>query len=213
MRTRILFIAAVIFATAGCGTHLRSKRSIAVHGDSTAIASRIPAAEKFWNLIPSLDRERWWNILSQSYNPVRPIFNDGVHGQSMKALRDKMLIDTSHRDDVTIIYDRRNAGEQADVYVTQLGEAVSTLSSNQFLILPQVNKAKGIQDEDAAVMHDIDDRVLCRWPNNTFTPTQRAAFAAALADPSTRADGLHRNRRGQAIEAKFIRAWLDAKGW
>ena len=42
---------------------------IAVHGDSTAIASRIPLLEKYWDLFPQWDAERWWTQLSESSPP------------------------------------------------------------------------------------------------------------------------------------------------
>jgi hypothetical protein len=185
---------------------------IAVHGDSFAIGSRIPMAERFWNLVPSLDRARWWNLLSRSYQPARPVFNDGVGGQTIFALRDKMQKDTAHRSDTTIIYDRRNDGESARDYVAALEAGLSTLHTRHFLILPQVpffNKS----EPDLPIMREIDRRVLARWPDNTFNPAERAAFDHALSDPTTRSDTLHRNAKGQAIEMRFIKAWLDARGW
>ena len=185
---------------------------IAVHGDSFAIGSRIPLLERAWNLFPSLDRTRWWNILSRSYSPARPVFNDGVGGQTIFALRDKMQKDQLHRDDTTIIYDRRNSGETAAGYVAALEAGLATLHTRHFLILPQVpffNKS----EPDLPIMRDIDRRVLAKWPDNTFNAVERAAFDRALADPTTRADTLHRNAKGQAIEAHFIKAWLDARGW
>jgi len=185
---------------------------IAVHGDSFAIGSRIPTMERFWNLFPSLDSTRWWNRLSRSYQPARPVFNDGVGGQTIFALRDKMLKDLDHRSDTTIIYDRRNAGETAVAYVAALDAGLSTLRTRHFLILPQVpffNKS----DPDLPIMREIDRRVLALWPDNTFNAAERAAFDKALSDPATRADTLHRNAKGQAIEVGFIKAWLDARGW
>ena len=59
----------------------------------------------------------------------------------------------------------------------------------------------------------IDSLVAARWPHNSFSGPERARLLAALASPDTRVDGLHRNRKGQAIEARSIKAWLDARGW
>jgi hypothetical protein len=185
---------------------------IAVHGDSTAIASRIPLIEKFWNLVPQLDGWRWWNILARSYSPARPIFDDGVGGQTITEMRDKMLADHQHRRDLTIIYDFRNPGETPTDYLTALAQAVGTLQTTHFLILPQSEWA-GRADLDQPNLREINRRVLARWPANTFSATETVTFRAALAAPSTRVDGFHRNAQGQKIEARFIKAWIDARGW
>ena len=75
--------------------------------------------------------------------------------------------------------------------------------------MPFFNKS----EPDLPIMGEIDRRVLARWPDNTFNAAERAAFDKALSDPATRADTLHRNAKGQAIEMRFIKAWLDARGW
>lgn len=142
----------------------------------------------------------------------KPVFNDGVGGQTIFALRDKMQKNSGHRSDTTIIYDRRNSGETAVDYIAALDAGLATLRTRHFLILPQVpffNKS----EPDLPIMREIDRRVLARWPGNTFNTAERAAFDKALSDPTTRADTLHRNAKGQAIEMRFIKAWLDARGW
>jgi hypothetical protein len=189
-----------------------SKQAIAIHGDSTAIASRIPLMEKFWNLVPQLDGERWWNILARSYSPARPVFDDGVGGQSITAMRDKMEADHVHRRDLTIIYDFRNPGETPAYYIATLAQAVATLQTTHFLIMPQ-NEWVGKPDPDLPFLREIDRRVQMRWPANTFSAAETVAFRTALADPSTRVDGFHRNAKGQKIEARYIKVWLDARGW
>ncbi len=211
-RTCLAAVAGAVFVLAISGSAALALPPIAVHGDSFAIGSRIPAMERFWNLVPSLDSTRWWNRLSRSYQPARPVFNDGVGGQTIFALRDKMQRDPDHRSDTTIIYDRRNDGETASDYVAALAAGLGTLRTRHFLILPQVpffNKS----EPDLPIMREIDRRVLARWPDNTFNAAERAAFDHALSDPATRADTLHRNAKGQAIEMGFIKAWLDARGW
>ncbi|MBA2587648.1 MAG: hypothetical protein H0U98_03390 [Alphaproteobacteria bacterium] len=186
---------------------------IAVHGDSTAIGSRIPLLEKYWNIFPQLDGARWWNQLSQSYRPARPVFNDGVGGQSIVTMRRKMEQDVLHRRDTTIIYDRRNDGENANSYVENLAAALATLATDHFLIMPQVPRADAESPQDLAVLKKIDGLVSARWPHNSFSGPERQRFLAALAFLDTRDDGLHRNRKGQAIEARLIKAWLNARGW
>lgn len=186
--------------------------ALAVRGDSTAIASRSGLA-KIWNAYPSWDAHRWWVIVGKSFTPQRAVFNDGVGGQSIQTLRDKMVADQDHRGLPTVIYDRRNDGEDAPHYVAALKEAVATLKTRDFLILPQVPRSDGFPEEpdQNEAMVEIDRQVLALWPDNTFSPSERAAFLAELAPDDTRLDGLHRNEKGQAIEAKWIGRWLHAR--
>jgi hypothetical protein len=185
---------------------------LAVHGDSTAQGSRIDGISVLWNLFPRLDGIRWWNQLARSYNPPRAVFNDGAGGQTIVALREKMEKDFAHRRDMTIIYDRRNSGETPEFYIATLDAALATMQTRHFLIMPQVGWAT-VKDEDWAVIQDINRRIVLKWPLNTFSPRETASFEMALASPSTRIDGLHRNAIGQAIEAGYIKAWIDARGW
>lgn len=74
--------------------------------------------------------------------------------------------------------------------------------------------ADGAEAADVLAVHaEINAGIRARWPGNTFDAAAEAALLSALAPGSTRADGLHRNTAGQAIEAAAVRAWLDAKGW
>jgi hypothetical protein len=186
--------------------------ALAVRGDSTAIASRDGLA-KIWNLSPAWDSKRWWVIAGKSFLPQRAVFNDGVGGQSIRTMKEKMLADSAHRALPTVIYDRRNDGEDAAAYVADLREAVATLTTRDFLILPQVPKSAGFPEsaEQSAAMAEIDRMVLDLWPNNTFTPAERQAFLTELQPDETRLDGLHRNEKGQAIEAKWVGAWLHRR--
>lgn len=178
----------------------------AIRGDSTALASG-EGWRKVYNLAPSLDDERWWNC----FRGNNFAFNDGVGGQSIYALRDKMLSDVEHRDWPTIIYDRRNEGETTDAYVAALAAAVSTLETDDFLIMPQIPFAENREGaEYLAVLSAIDAEVTRRWPDNTFDAPTRTAFLVALSSDSTRLDGLHRNAAGARIECRFVKEWTSA---
>lgn len=174
-------------------------QAFVVHGDSTARGDGATTT--------------WFATLAGGYSPARAVWNDAAGGQSVFTLRDRMLADTRRRDWPAILYDRRNGGETAAAYLAALETAVSTLSG-RFLILPQVAMADGAEPPDALAIHaEINAGIRARWPGNTFEATAEAALLSALAPGSTRADGLHRNNAGQAIEAAAVRAWLDAKGW
>ncbi len=114
--------------------------------------------------------------------------------------------DENHRYVTTIIYDRRNDGEDPKEYIEDLSRAISCLKTERFLILPQVPQSFGRTEsqEQISAMREIDDAVVAKWPKNTFSIPERSSFLSDLSDDSTRIDGLHRNEKGQAIEAKWI---------
>ena len=190
----------------------KGEASIAIRGDSTAIASRSGLA-KIFNLAPFLDWKRWWVIVASDLD--RNPFNDGVGGQDIRKMRVKMENDFVHRGITTIIYDRRNDGEDARAYIAELSAAVATLQTKHFLIMPQVPKSAGDKEAEDQVlaMQFIDKEVLARWPDNTLSPSERVQFLEELADDKTRLDKLHRNEQGQAIEAKWIGRWLKEHGF
>jgi hypothetical protein len=174
-------------------------QAFVVHGDSTGRGDGATTT--------------WFAALAAGYSPARAVYNDATSGQSVSTLRDRMLADTRRRDWPTILYDRRNGGETAAAYLAALETAVSTLSG-RFLILPQVPMADGAEASDVLAIHaEINAGIRLRWPGNTFDAVAEAALLSALVQGSTRADGLHRNNTGQAIEAAAVRTWLDAKGW
>lgn len=204
--------AALLFLSIPVFPAYAAANAIAIHGDSTAQGARTVGMSVLWNLFPRFDKIRWWNQLSRSYNPPRPIFNDGVGGQTISAMREKMERDVSHRRDLTIIYDRRNPGETPEFYISNLSAALATLKTSHFLIMPQVGWAT-VKDEDWAAIQEINRRIALKWPSNTFSTREARSFREALAAPSTRFDGFHRNAIGQSIEAHYIKAWIDARGW
>ncbi|MFN4091372.1 MAG: hypothetical protein ACK4FG_00585 [Brevundimonas sp.] len=174
-------------------------QAFVVHGDSTGRGDGAATT--------------WFATLAAGYSPARAVYNDAASGQSVFTLRDRMVADTRRRDWPTILLDRRNGGETAADYLAALEAAVTTLTG-RFLILPQVPMADGAEAADVLAIHTaINDGIRARWPGNTFDAAAEAALLGALSPGSTRADGLHRNNAGQAIEAAAVRAWLDTKGW
>ncbi len=175
--------------------------SFLVHGDSTAAGTGATV--------------RWFDTLGAGYDPDRLVVNFGVGGQGIATMRAKMVGDQSRAAWTTIIYDRRNVGEDFDAatYLNELTTAVATLTG-RFLIMPQVYLSDGAETApNQAVMDTINAGIRSTWPGNTFDATLEGTFQTALQPGSTRADGLHRNNAGQAIEAATIRSWLDGKGW
>lgn len=185
---------------------------IVVHGDSTAVGSRIPLSEKFWNVLPSLDGTRWWVRLGKSYSPTRPVLNDARKGQTIHTMRLRMEADRSNSDKVTVIYDRINTEEDLHEYLIDLDAAIRTLTTTKFLIMPQI--PSDLDNTDVrSTMAEIDAFASARWPRNTLSTREREKLQADLKSPDTRADGIHRNAHGQKIEFLAVKHWLDEHGW
>lgn len=209
----LLALAALSLTSCGPASPGPDSFSLAIRGDSTAIGSR-EGVYKVYNILPSLDSARWWNRVAAKHAPHLATFNDGVGGQTIQSMRLKMEADRLHKGWPTVIYDRRNEGESADAYLSELGLAVASLKTEKFLIMPQIRRAEGKDaTEVLEIMSKIDIRVHQQWPNNTMTQTEADALRLALSSASTRYDGLHRNARGQAIEADAIWRWINARHW
>lgn len=170
-----------------------------INGDSTAFGSGAVTP--------------WFLRLANGYAPARVYVNDGVGGQGIGTMRDRMVADPRRRDWPTFLYDRKNTGETLVSYMAALTEAVNLLTG-RFFIFPQVPYSDGLEDPtNWAVMQSINAAIRAAWPNNTFSEAEETAFLAALSPGSTRSDTLHRNDVGAEIEKTYLRAWLDAKGW
>ena len=108
-----------------------------------------------------------------------------------------------------ILYDRRNAGETVDQYLSHLRAFADHVGHDRFLILPQVPVSGGREDGTTLpILLGINERLLAEFPANTFDAPTQAAFLEALSGDQTRSDHIHRNDVGQQIEAEFIAAWL-----
>lgn len=178
--------------------------SISVFGDSTAIGDRIPYPEKPLNLVPQLDPTRWWNQLG------RRVANHGVGGwrldQTLGLLESGVVLTGR-----IVLFDRINTEEAPGAYLATMSQIVARLSGRAMLILPQIADVPA--GPETGPMAAVNAALRARWPQSCLSPAEAAGLHAALADPATRADAIHRNPAGQAIEARFIRAWMDRHGW
>lgn len=152
--------------------------------------------------------------MAEQYRPRRDIVNDGVKGQSISELLEKMSVDRRYDHETTIIYDRINSEETVLHYLETLQKAVGTLKTRHFLIMPQVPNSLGYQNPVLTTqMREINTALLRTWPENTFALAYRDQFLADLASDTTRVDGVHRNAKGQKIEAQYIYRWIERRGW
>jgi hypothetical protein len=175
-----------------------------VVGDSTAKGDGADTAGGKWAAITAGGAVTTWTLS-----------NAGVSGQSIADMVTGMQADTTHRRWFTAIVDKINVGETEVGYMASLAQAVSLIPSGRFYIHPQIPKTDGTEDSGAArdLLNAVNADIIATYPNNTLSSADQAALIAALADSTTRADGLHRNDKGQAIEAMFISSWLTRRGW
>jgi len=184
---------------AGLGS-AHAQTGIAVYGDSTA---RGDGAQT-----------EWYDRLQEILPRQRPIHSAGINRNSISGLVKSVEADTEHRDWTVVFYDRRNAGESAEEWMEQIAAAIALLQTDRFLIMPQVPVSGGREDGlTLPVLLEINELVRATYPDNSFDADTEAEFLARLDDDATRADRIHRNDAGQQIEAEFIGAWLNERGW
>lgn len=193
----------------GCGASYSTRPWMAVHGDSLAAGSRDGLA-KIYNLAPDMDGERWFNIVARELEPAFRVENTGVGGSGMAANIQRMR-GARATASVTIFYDRVNDDETVEAYLRHLETVVLQARHGRVLIVPQVPMAlRADSPATLAKMEAINTQVRARWPNSTFSAAETAAFHRDLNPVATRYDGLHRNAKGQAIEARHIGPWITA---
>jgi hypothetical protein len=189
------------------------KTSISILGDSTAIGDRIPMSAKPFNLLPALDPTRWWNQIG------RTVSNHGVGGwrldqtlaliESGLPLAERIVI--FDRINIALVDSKLVVDEKPDAYLATLDRIVRRLGGRRILILPQIVDTP--PSVEVGPMAEVNVALRRRWPLLTLSAAEEAGLQRALADPATRSDAVHRSPAGQAIEARFIRAWMDRHGW
>lgn len=172
---------------------------LVIHGDSTG---RGDGAQT-----------RWPDRLLAVLGETRSIENLSISRQDIRRITRGMLALAPH-DGVTIVYDRRNAGETPEAYLDYLRQGVAALGSDRFLIMPQVPVSGGHEDRlTLEVLLAINVLLRETFPDNTFDAETEARLLEALSGDETRSDRVHRNDVGQQIEAEFIADWLRQRGW
>lgn len=156
---------------------------------------------------------RWHHRLVDALADGREIENASASRLPMSRILHRME-ETPDLGQLTIIYDRRNAGETVEEYLEHLHEAADLIGHERFLILPQVPVSGGREDGTTLpILLSINGRILEEFADNTFDAGQQQDFLDALSGDQTRSDRIHRNDVGQQIEADFIARWIEEKGY
>ena len=172
---------------------------LVIHGDSTGKGDGA--------------QTRWPTRLLAVLGETRAVENLSRSRQDIRRITRGMLALAPH-DGVTILYDRRNAGETPEAYLDYLRQGVAALGSDRFLIMPQVPVSGGGEDRlTLEVLLAINVLLRQTFPDNSLDAATEARLLEALSGDETRSDRIHRNDIGQQIEAEFIAEWLRQRGW
>ncbi|WCM27398.1 SGNH/GDSL hydrolase family protein [Sphingomonas sp. QA11] len=153
---------------------------------------------------------RWFDRMLEKL-PAGPVIENHSRSRfSITAILKSMESPQTKSAQLVIIYDRRNAGETVDAYLEHLHRIAETASPAKLLILPQVPVSGGREDGlTLAVLQSINTRILAEFPDNTFDQATQESFLSDLSGDDTRSDHIHRNDKGQEIEAEYIARWLS----
>ncbi len=181
-----------LMATAGAAT---AAPGLAIFGDSTGKGDGAQI--------------RWHEQIEALLGDGREITNQSRSRSSLTDIREQVEDAGDLEGTTVIIYDRRNAGESVDDYMSNLAAIIDHAESAEVLILPQVPVSGNREDGlTLPILLEINRRLVEDLPEHTFDLETQQAFLSALAGDETRSDRIHRNEQGQKLEAEFIARWL-----
>jgi lysophospholipase L1-like esterase len=157
-------------------------RNIAAWGDSLTDGQPFTRAESYPTQLAAL-------------LPDRIVTNEGIGGETSTQVLARMLADTSHRHDVTIIWMGRNNLTDPGRIESDVQAAVKSLGSNRFVVLTILNgdfagtEAKGSPGYNTIL--DINRSFAFRYPRNFL---DIRSYLVSLYDPNNPQDVADHNR-------------------
>jgi lysophospholipase L1-like esterase len=168
--------------------------------------------------------------------PGRTVTNNGIGGETSRQIVARMLADTTHRHDITVLWMGRNNLEEPGQIESDVETAVHSLGSRRFIILTILNgdfygtEAKGAAGYDNILA--INRALVLRYPANVldirsylvslYDPTDPQDVADHQRDippSSLRAhwnggiDLLHLGPEGNARVAERVARFITEHGW
>jgi lysophospholipase L1-like esterase len=198
-------------------------RNITAWGDSLTDGQPFTRAESYPTQLAAL-------------MPDRVVTNEGVGGETSSQVVARMLADTAHRHDVTLLWMGRNNLGNPDQILRDIATAVKSLGTNRFLILAVLNgdfggtEAKGSPGYDNIVA--LNAALAVRYPGNyldirSYLVSQYDAsnsqdvvdHAHDIPPTSLRAhlnggvDAVHLGPAGNALVARRVAGFITGRGW
>lgn len=127
--------------------------------------------------------------------PERVVTNEGIGGETSTEVVARLLADTTHRHDITVIWVGRNNLQEPDRIQSDVLEAIKALGSNRYIVLSILNgdfygtEAKGSPGYDNII--SLNRSFALRYPNN-FVDIR--SYLVSLYNPSDPQDVLDHAR-------------------
>jgi lysophospholipase L1-like esterase len=219
---RLLFCL-VVLACSGITDSGWATRDIAAWGDSLTDGQPFTRADSYPTKLSAL-------------LPDRIVTNEGVGGETSTQILTRMLADSTHRHDITILWMGRNNLENPARIQADIGAALKSLRTDRFVVLAILNgdfygtEAKGASGYETIV--GLNRLLALRYPRNYL---DIRSYLVSLYDPadaqdvqdhandippsSLRAlwnggiDLLHLSPEGNAKVAQRVAEFITQRGW
>lgn len=179
--------------------------SFMIFGDSTANGDGNGGATTTWHY-----------VLRNSYAPARSVAEAAQGGENSTQMLARVAADTDHREWTTIFMDLPNTGEDASTYIQNVKDSVAYLDTDRWFVMPPAqNSPGGTPLNSSSTVATIQSALLSDsfFSGHTFSSTTQAAYLADVNDDDMRSDYTHFNAAGAAVQASYIKDFLDLMGW
>jgi hypothetical protein len=218
-----LFLCLLALACSGVTDTGWATKNIAAWGDSLTDGQPFTRAESYPTQLGAL-------------LPDRIVTNEGIGGETSTQILARMLADTTHRHDVTVLWMGRNNLTDPARIKSDVAAAVKSLGSNRFVILTILNgdfagtEAIGSSGYDAIM--DLNRSFAFRYPGNVLdirsylvslydptNPQDVLDHARDIPPSSLRAhwsggiDLLHLSPEANGKVAQRVAEFISARGW
>jgi lysophospholipase L1-like esterase len=191
--------------------------------------------------VPPTPITGWGDSMIADYGPTtvmpvlaqlleRPVYAEGVGGESSSMVLERMLADTARHRDVTLLWMGRNNFTDPAQVKRDIATAVASLAgAREFLVLSVFNAdapEEWAGQPNYVTITTLDRDLAALYPNNfldlrsLLVSRYDPAVAQDVIDhghdvsPSTlRADGIHLNAAGNRLVAEAVAAAITARGW
>ncbi|MGH7604148.1 MAG: SGNH/GDSL hydrolase family protein [Gemmatimonadaceae bacterium] len=153
-----------------------ANRNVTAWGDSLTDGQPFTRAESYPTALATL-------------LPDRVVTNEGIGGETSTQVLARMLADTTHRHDVTVIWMGRNNLQEPGRIEADVAAAVKSLGSSRYIVLSILNgdfygtEVKGSAGYDNII--GVNASFAFRYPNNYL---DIRSFLVSLYDPSNPQD-------------------------
>lgn len=180
-----------------------SEQGIVAYGDSTAFGT----GATNWSTT-------WLRVMCDDYSPIRIPVTRGVAGYTPAQALARAQADGPHFDDhILIVVDLPASGENVATWATDIKALIAATGCSKWFILPPAQDTTGspvqsVTDVQALLLSDP------YFAGHTLDADDQAAYLAEVSDAGSRTeDNKHFDDDGQAIQAAYIKAAIDAAGW